>query len=72
MIKKWDLEPKTKLKWEKEWDNNTKLFHSFASGRRLNNFLNKLLELDDGSLLESKSGTKLLAFKKNSIPERKG
>ena len=55
LIKKEEISwnQKVKVKWVKEWDNNTKLFHRIASGRRLNKVLNKI-ELENGDLLEGK------------------
>ncbi|RVW93493.1 Transposon TX1 uncharacterized 149 kDa protein [Vitis vinifera] len=67
------LETKAKIKWVKERDCNSKLFHKVANGRRNKNFI-KLLENERGLVLDSSESITeeiLLYFKKlYSCPPR--
>ncbi|RVW81741.1 LINE-1 retrotransposable element ORF2 protein [Vitis vinifera] len=67
------LEQKAKIKWVKEGDCNSKLFHKVANGRRNKNFI-KILENERGLVLDSSESITeeiLLYFKKlYSCPPR--
>ena len=54
---------KARIKWVREWDNNSKLFHKIVNMKKCNNLINKL-EKDNGKILEEEESivNEIIAF----------